>query len=240
MTVIDALRPSLAPNPAWESDAELAGLLDSLRALIATQGRIPPERVVAEELRVKRHTLRRALEQLRAMGELGPAQAGRRAGGAQSLPAIAEHEQHLINATNPLEVMEMRLLLEPAFARFAAMRASRVESERISRAAITPKGADPNVADMVFHKSIAAGARNSLASEVYVILNRVASDSRLRFTDSEADLIPERVRARDAEHQRIAEAIAARNPEAAEREMRDHLSAVQRKITGKLLTGLNE
>ncbi len=208
---------------------EFSDLVQSIRAIIATTGGVPPERVIAEELSVKRHTLRRALGELRARGELGPAQAGRRAS------AEVAQERNLINSTNPLEVMEMRLLLEPAFARLAAMRASLMESDRIRRAATTPKGSDPAAADMVFHRAIAAGARNSLASEVYVILNRVASDSRLRFTDSEADLIPERVRARDAEHQRIADAISARDPEAAERAMREHLTAVQRKIVGRLV-----
>jgi DNA-binding FadR family transcriptional regulator len=210
---------------------ELSGLVESIRAIIAATGSLPPERVIAEELSGKRHKLRRALGELRARGELGPAQAGRRA------LAEAAQECHLINSTNPLEVIEMRLLLEPAFARLAAMRASLVESDRIRRAATTPKGADPSAADMVFHRAIAVGARNSLASEVYVILNRVASDGRLRFTDSEADLIPERVRARDAEHQRIADSISARDPEAAERAMREHLTAMQRKIMGRLVPG---
>lgn len=239
MTVIDAIRDDTerldrmsgdaAPAGKWKGDDQLAEIIGSIRAMIATTGRVPPERVVAEELCIKRHTLRRALEQLRAQGELGPAQAGRRAS------TEAGQERNLINSTNPLEVMEMRLLLEPAFARLAAMRASAVESDRIRKAATTPKNADPNAADMVFHRAIAAGARNSLASEVYVILNRVASDQRLRFTDSETELIPERVRARDAEHQRIAEAIAARDPDEAERAMRDHLTAVQRKIMGRLV-----
>jgi DNA-binding FadR family transcriptional regulator len=211
---------------------DLGDLIDSIRAIIATTGNVPPERVIAEELSVKRHTLRRALEQLRARGELGPAQAGRRAA-----VDAAGQERNLVNSTNPFEVMEMRLLLEPQFARMAAMRSSLVESDRIRRAATTPKGADPNAADMVFHKAIAAGARNSLASELYVILNRVATDNRLRFTDSETELIPERVRARDAEHARIADAIAARDPDAAEREMREHLTAIQHKIMGRLAPG---
>jgi DNA-binding FadR family transcriptional regulator len=241
VTVIDATlddsehaarkRASTAGTAKWKSDDQFEELIESIRTMIATNGTVPPERVVAEELSVKRHTLRRALELLRSRGELAPAQAGRRAS------TDIGQERNLINSTNPLEVMEMRLLLEPAFARLAAMRASLVESDRIRRAATTPKGADPNAHDMLFHKAIAAGARNSLASELYVILNRVASDDRLRFTDSDADLIPERVRERDAEHLQIAEAIAARDPDAAERAMRDHLTAVQRKIMGRLVPG---
>ncbi|SON53787.1 putative L-lactate dehydrogenase operon regulatory protein [Hartmannibacter diazotrophicus] len=205
--------------------------MESLRNIIAQTGGLPPERTVAEELSVKRHTLRRALGLLRENGELEPARAGRRANTREP------QGNNLINSTNPLEVMELRLMLEPALARLAALRASPAEIERIRRAATTAPGADPNGADMTFHKAIAAGSRNSLASELYVILHRVANDGRLRFTDSDANLVPERVRMRDAEHLQIAEAIASRDPEAAERAMWQHLLAIQQKITGRLAPG---
>lgn len=206
-------------------------LLDSIRGIIDRTGGIPPERTIAQALSVKRHTLRRALETLRARGELEPARAGRRAS------VHGAHENSLIKSTNPLEVMELRLVLEPALARLAAMRASPAEIVRIRRAATTPPGADANGADMMFHKAIAAGSRNSLASELYVLLHRVASDGRLRFTDSDSALLPERVRERDAEHARIADAIAARDPQTAERAMWQHLAAVQQKIMGRLAPG---
>ena len=210
------------------SDTGFHDLLESIRDIIARTGGIPPERAVAEELSVKRHTLRRALETLRAKGELQPARAGRRA--SSELPQT----HSLVSSTNPIEVMELRLVLEPALARLAALRASPSEIERIRRAATTLPGADANGADMVFHTAVAAGARNSLASELYVLLHRVASDARLRFTDSDSALLPERVRDRDAEHQLIAKAIEARDPAAAERAMWQHLAAVQQKIIGRL------
>lgn len=212
-------------------DGDLDALVDTLRGILARTGTIPPERTAAEELSVKRHTLRRALGVLRAQGELEPARAGRRA----SPQPVAGAS--LINSTNPLEVMELRLMLEPALSRLAALRASPSEIERIRRAATTLPGADPNAADIAFHRAIAAGSRNSLASELYIILHRVASDGRLRHTDSDASLVPERVRARDAEHALIAEAIASRDPDAAERAMFQHLSAIQQKIMGRLAPG---
>ncbi len=220
-----------AKRPGSRDDAGLDSLLDALRAIVARTGSMPPERTVAEELSVKRHTLRRALGVMRAQGELEPARAGRRAA-----PQPVEGAS-LINSTNPLEVMELRLMLEPALARLAALRASPAEIERIRRSAVTAPGADPNAADIAFHKAIAAGSRNSLASELYVILHRVANDGRLRYTDSDASLMPERVRARDGEHAKIAEAIASRDPDAAERAMYQHLAAVQQKIMGRLSPG---
>lgn len=217
---------------ASDDHADFHGLLESIRRLIVHNGGIPPERAVAEALNVKRHTVRRALEALRAKGELEPARAGRRA----SVEATPRRDA-LVNSTNPLEVMELRLVLEPALARLAALRASPDEIERIRRAARTAPGAEPNGADMVFHRAIAAGSRNSLASELYVLLRHVASDGRLRFTDSDAALLPERVRERDAEHRRIADAIAARNPEGAEEAMWQHLAAIQQKVVGRFVPG---
>ena len=46
--------------------------------------------------------------------------------------------------------------------------------------------------------------------------------------------MPKRVQQRDAEHRAIAQAIVARDPEAAERAMRLHLAAVQRIIIERL------
>jgi DNA-binding FadR family transcriptional regulator len=212
--------------------AELQALVGQVRAIIARTGTIPPERTVAEELQVKRHTLRRALQEMRASGELAPARAGRRA----SMTAL-QHGRSLIDSTNPLEIMELRMVLEPALARLAALRASPTEIERIRRAATTPPGADPNAQDQIFHKAISAGARNILAAELYVILHRVASDGRLRFADSDRAVTPERIQRRDAEHRAIADAIAARDPEGAERAMWQHLSVVHQKVASRLAPG---
>lgn len=209
----------------------LEDLISALRELVAESGGMPPEREAAEALNVKRHLLRRALESLRATGELEPARAGRRAH-----PAPPQGES-LVRCANPLEVMELRMVLEPALARFAALRASPADISRIQRAAITPPGISPSQADIIFHKAVAEGSRNSLASELYILLHQVASDGRLRFADSDEATTPERVRQRDTEHVRIAGAIAGRDPEAAEWAMREHLAVVQRKIISRLVPG---
>lgn len=208
-------------------------IMAAIREIIAETGSMPPERAVAERLNIKRHMLRRALESLRASGELEPARAGRRA--SQSVQQGA----NLVKSTNPIEVMELRMVLEPALARLAALRASPAEIERIQRAATTPPGASPSAADLVFHKAVAVGSRNSLASALYVLLHQVATDGRLRFADSDSATSPARILARDQEHKAIADAIAARDPETAERAMWEHLAVVQRKIMSRLAPGLD-
>ena len=129
------------------------------------------------------------------------------------------------------------MLGEPALlARLAALRASPMEVARIERAAGTPSDASAG-ADLSFHFAVAAGARNGLAAELYAQLRGIGRDSRLREREPRPDS-EAWVRERDAEHRAVAEAIAARNPAAAEAAMRTHLLAVQRRVMERLSPGL--
>lgn len=219
------------PEP-WTGSVGLRPLVEAVRAVAADHASMPSERALAEQLNVKRHQLRRALEVLRDNGELAPARAGR--------PAVpdARRGEDLVRGTNPLEIIELRMVLEPALARFAALRASPFEISRIEQAATTPAAADPGAADLAFHKAVATGSRNILAGEVYALLRQVAKDGRVRIRDSDAGATcPKRISQRDAEHRAVAAAIAARDPEGAEQAMRRHLAHVQRQIVDRLAPG---
>ncbi|MGA8319560.1 MAG: FCD domain-containing protein [Xanthobacteraceae bacterium] len=170
--------------------------------------------------------MRRALQALRANGELAPAEAKRK-------PLVGHNGENLVRATNPMEVIEMRIAIEPFLARLAALRASPFEIAAIDKAATTAAGVDSGAADLKFHKLIAASSGNKLAAALYDLLRRVARDARLRLNGSQP-ACPKRVQQRDAEHRAIAQAIVARDPEAAERAMRLHLAAVQRIIMDRL------
>lgn len=199
--------------------ADLHEIVAAVRAMAAQQ-KLGSERAMAEALNVKRHQLRRALQALRVNGEIAAAEAKRK-------PLIGDNGENLVRATNPMEVIEMRIAIEPFLARLAALRAAPSEMVAIERAATTDAGMDTGAADLVFHKLIAAGSGNKLAASLYTLLRRVAKDSRLRLSTSRP-LNPERTRQRDAEHRAIAQAIIARDPDAAERTMRLHLAAVQK------------
>lgn len=220
------------PDPSIDDDPGQDGNLDdvvaALRGILAAGQGTPSERALAERLNVKRHRLRRALDQLRAAGELAPARAGR------PRTATPRRGDDLARDTNPVEIIELRMVLEPALARLAALRASPFEIMRIQRAASTPPGAAAGAIDLAFHKAVAAGARNSLAAELYALIREVATDARLRFGNSDNPSCPNRLKQRDAEHKLIADAIAARDPDAAEQAMRAHLGAVQRQILDRL------
>jgi DNA-binding FadR family transcriptional regulator len=206
-------------------DDGLARAKAAIRRLYDERGELPPERTLCESLATTRHQVRRALTALREDGALPPAQAGRR----PSAPVAAEGSDMLARLASPMEVVELRLIIEPGLARLAALRGSSVEIARIGQLATTRPGADRGAADLAFHCAVAQASRNSLGAELYALLRRVGKDHRVRVASLESRC-PNRLRERDAEHRRVADAIARRDGDAAERAMREHLATVRRRI----------
>jgi GntR family transcriptional regulator, transcriptional repressor for pyruvate dehydrogenase complex len=220
--------PNWAVTTAFpaSSEPEIEPIVSALR-LIAAKGGLPSERALAVQLNVKRHRLRQALGILRANGEFAPA------GTRRDSAADARRGEALARDTNPIEVIEMRIALEPSIARLAAVRASPLEIARILKASTTSTGTDSGAADLTFHKMIAASCGNNLAFALYSLLRQIGGDARLRL-GSNRPACPKRVVQRDAEHRAIAEAIAVRDPDAAERAMRQHLAKVQQRVLERL------
>jgi GntR family transcriptional regulator, transcriptional repressor for pyruvate dehydrogenase complex len=210
-------------RPQATLEAPVAALAGELRARLSSGEALPAERALAEEYGVKRHRVRQALALLREQGDLEPSPRNGIAGG-----------ESLIRSTNPLEVIELRLTLEPALARLAAVRATPLEIARITRAATTPSDMQRSSADLVFHKLVAAASGNGLAADLYALLRKVGADARVRVQSSSPPC-PDRLAQRDQEHHAVALAIAARDPEGAEAAMRAHLEAVHRIILNRLM-----
>jgi len=206
-------------------------LVDQIRSRLADGRPLPSERALAAEFEVSRHQLRQALDVLRESGELPPPKVGRPA-------KLAElRSEDLVQWTNPLEVIELRLLIEPGLARLAALRASPAEIDTIFKAATTAPNAGYAEADLAFHRAVAAAARNRLAAEFYALLRRVARDQRMSLRSRGTECPKARLKQRDSEHRAIADAIAARDPDGADAAMRRHLAAVQQQILDRLALG---
>lgn len=201
--------------------------LAALRALIGQGAELPSERELARRIKVNRHQIRRALEVLRESNEV-PAPGTRRAAAALGRGML------LARDTNPLEVIEVRMALEPALARLAALRASPLDIARIQRAADAAADLDTGSSDLAFHKAIGAAAGNKLAAGLYFLVREIGRDARLRIGSSNAPLRPERVVQRNSEHRAIADAIGARDPEAADRAMRVHLANVHKLVIARM------
>jgi GntR family transcriptional repressor for pyruvate dehydrogenase complex len=208
---------------------ELQKLVEILRAQIVDGKALPAERQLAEQTGVKRHQIRRALDVLRTEGELARSNIGR------SVTPFRGREA-LVRGTNSIEVIELRLALEPALARLAAVRASPLDIARIQRAATTSPEVEYGAWDLKFHNLVAAAARNTLAADFYTLLRQVGADARLHVHNPRPNG-PERVKQRDSEHQAIADAIASRDPDRAEAAMRTHLAAVQQVIMNRMPSG---
>lgn len=199
-------------------------IIAAVRRIRQEGGKLPSERDLAEQLNVKRHQLRKALDTLRRSGDVEPARAKRAAA------ALPRYGEELVRLTNPLEVLELRLIIEPSLARLASLRASPFEIARIADSATTQDHGRSGEVDLSFHLAIANAARNHLAGEFYKMLRQVGVDARVQVAHTEPATCPKRIGQRDSEHRLIADAIARRDPEAAETAMRSHLLAVQKRI----------
>jgi len=213
-----------------KTSAKSSDLVDRLRARVAADKSLPAERVLADELGVTRYQLRHALMLLRSSGEL-------EAPAARKSSPSARGREALIRDTNPLEVIELRILLEPGFARLAALRATPQDISRLQKACFTPPDADRGLTDQAFHKLVASASGSTLIADFYNLLRQVGSDARLHVSRPTAQNA-ERIKKRDEEHRAIADAIAAREPDRAEAAMRSHLLYVQSQIMSRISPAL--
>ena len=220
------------------------------RQNVALDGRIPPERTLASELGVGRRSVRRALDVLEQEGRIHRHQ-GRgtfvdnrtSAGGGLSAPSPAAHSglkpslstalDHVLDYTNPLEVIEVRLATEPVMARLAALRASQSEIKRLTTlAAKTRSASDAEAyerADSLFHRTIAEAARNTLFLAFFDTMRVSQRDIGWRRLGENSHCY-KRQSVYATFHESIAAAIAARNSQEAYLQMQRHLGDVQQYI----------
>ncbi|MBK8158690.1 MAG: FadR family transcriptional regulator [Rhodospirillaceae bacterium] len=243
--------------------------LNKLRRLISdgaigADGRMPPERHLADELGVGRRSLRRALDILEQEGRITREQgrgtfvhANSNRETAAATPVRSNGNGHnghdhghiadagigaafaaipfdrILEFTNPIEVSEVRLAVEPVIARLAALRASQADIRRLEAALAETKNAtDPLVyerADEKFHRIIAEAARNALFLSLFDTFGASRRDATWRRLSENAHCF-KRQAVHAASHEEIYEAIAARNSERAYECMYRHLSDIQRHI----------
>jgi len=211
--------------------------LVKLRQLLSDGGtlggeRLPPERVLASELHVGRRSLRRALSVLEDEGQISRQQGrGTFVNAGIAMPTL--RIDRILEHTNPLEVIEVRLSVEPVMARLAALRASRCDIDRLSRlaeeTAAARQAAEYEAADTAFHRRIAEASRNALFLSLYDTLSASRSDAAWRRLGENAHCY-KRQAVYAGFHREIAKAIAGRDGAKAEKLMYDHLSDVQQHI----------
>jgi DNA-binding FadR family transcriptional regulator len=214
--------------------AETVSRLKSMIAAggVESDGRLPPERDLAERFGVSRRTVRSALEVLEAEGQIWRRQGAGTFVGAHSRPDVSPDDlfRRAIELTNPVEVLEVRLAIEPMLARLAALRASRADIEKLHELAEATRTAgtekDYERADAAFHRRVALAARNALFAAVLDAVVAAIEDASWHGVRENAHCSKQK-EVNASFHRQIAEAIALRNCDQAENLMYGHLSKVQ-------------
>jgi DNA-binding FadR family transcriptional regulator len=213
------------------------GVVTQLRGYLA-QGRfglnrrLPAERDLSRQLGVSRASLRKALAVLEAEGQIwrhvgrGTFVGARPAGDVDGVPSISAR-------TNPAEVMEARLAIEPELARLAALNATPADLDEMVHCMRQSRAAREwriyETWDTRLHRTIAQATGNALLLSMFDGLNavrRAVAWGRLRTYD----LTPAVDHHSFAEHAAIVAAIEDRDRSAAALRMREHLQTVRDRL----------
>ncbi len=196
--------------------------------------RLPPERELAERLGVSRSSVREALRILELHGLVArrPGTGTVIAGGTpqgliRSLTQLALHD-----------VIELRLIVEPAVAALAAERATPADIARLEdilreQEAQIRRGETGAAADAAFHLAIAQATHNRALVRLAEALAEILAVSRDPCVQT-----PQRSRLSLQSHRQILGAIKAGSPAAARQTMEDHIRRVDLSLFGAAEAGL--
>ena len=206
--------------------------LSKLRAFIKSRqvnagARLPPERRLAEQFRVSRHSLREAIRIMERQGALSV----RHGSGIYLNPDQLDYElttifhATIIEKQRLKEIFHFRSIIEPDIAALAARNISENDLHQLhnilTRQA-TETGTDIHLAlDVEFHLLIAENSQNHVHSNVLKALSPYMEDSRTPLHNTK-----ERRALFLTGHHRIFNALKTHNPRAAEEAMRDHIADV--------------
>jgi DNA-binding FadR family transcriptional regulator len=198
-------------------------------------GRIPPERLLADEFGAARNTVRRAVGLLEQNGTV-VRQIGRgtflAAANANTLSAAVTR----MEGTSPADMMEIRQLLEPTAAAFAATNASVGELNAVRQAHEAASAAlempDFEHWDAEFHHRIFACSRNEFLKEIHNLM-RILRNQPLWFEMKKRSFSEERRQTYCGEHQAIVDALVSRDRDGARQAMLSHLQTVERNLLGR-------
>ncbi|SDY77411.1 FadR/GntR family transcriptional regulator [Citreimonas salinaria] len=199
---------------------------------VPADGRLPPERQLAERFGVSRARLRQALERLEDEGTIYRRQ-GR---GTFAAPPVANGSSvlnRIAREVTPQDIMEVRLEIEPALAAHAAARARSDDLARLRQLMLATIDQDERIAyetaDDIFHYNIAVLARNPLFLEVYDAIRTVRKLAAWGEIRRESHT-PETMARFGEQHRALFAAISDRDGPKAARLMEEHLVDVNRAV----------
>ncbi|MDM7850122.1 FadR/GntR family transcriptional regulator [Pseudochrobactrum kiredjianiae] len=215
--------------------------LEKLRALLADQGadqesRLPSERDLAAKFNVSRRALRAALDILEHEGQIWRRQ-GQGTFSGERRPTGNMPVNQIATFTNPIEVMDVRIEIEPALARMAAARATPALIEQLEKLAQKAEQADDVASwekwDSAFHSKIADASGNQLFIAIMSIIDEIRRNeawqqfrARVRSTGRNSLSV--------TQHNAILDAIRRFHPLDAEEAMRTHLISLREAVVEEI------
>jgi DNA-binding FadR family transcriptional regulator len=212
----------------WEQIAEKLLVMLKERQLLPGD-KLPPERELAAMMQVSRPSLREALRALSMMNILEVRQGAGTFVTSLEPELLVEHLDFVLSLEDStlLELFEARKIVELGIVALAAERITDEELADLEVGLARSRQAEDHPvdflqADVALHKTITRAARNPIMSRVVDSISRLGLVSRSRTVE-----IPG-VRSRTIEdHRAIVAALKARDPEAAQVAMLQHLNHVE-------------
>ena len=199
----------------------------------AYRERMPSERQLARQFGAARGTIRAALNQLEEMNLIT-----RRAGSGSFVRyrGYADHED-ITDMTSPLELIEVRIAIEPAMARLAVINANAQDIKRMSEVLerLEQVDADPETFsshDEAFHLSLAESARNPLMLWLYRHINEVRGHAQW-VARKDKVLTAKKIKHYNQQHRLLFTMISRRDVDEAERVIREHLMQAKADLLGQ-------
>jgi DNA-binding FadR family transcriptional regulator len=130
----------------------------------------------------------------------------------------ADHED-IAELTSPLELIDVRLVVEPQMARLAVMNANAQDLQRMREALNIVEASKDNVeefsrGDEAFHLALAESSRNPLLLWLYRHINEVRRHTQWNARKDKI-LTPQRIAEYNQQHRQLYTAIASRDMEQA-------------------------
>ena len=195
--------------------------------------RLPAERDLAEHFSASRSTVREALRRLEE-SHLVTRRIG--SGTFVSYRPTLGGDDNIAELTSPLELVDVRLGIEPHMARLAVVHATARDLDRLNEALrrVEASGEDQEYfsrADEQFHLLLAECTHNPLMVWLYQQINEVRSHAQWESMKDKV-LIGPRIAEYNKEHRDLFEALRTRDADAAVGIIRSHLEKARRDLVG--------
>ena len=230
----EASNVDLLPPVVTEGSAAIATTLQNaiLADTYAYGERLPPERKLAKQFGASRSTIREALRRLEGMKLVY-----RRIGSGTFVSYRPTPDgQTIAQRTSPIELIEVRLGIEPHMARLAAVHGTAEDLEKMEMVlkqleSITEDQDAFSAADEQFHLRLAECTRNPMMIWVYEYINDVRSQDAWHGMKRKI-LTPRRIKKYNEQHRQIFESLRTRDGDGASKLIRRHIEQARQDLLG--------